>query len=85
MTKAVSIQTLKAQFQQVTDENDPLFDQFAADPRKGVQALIQKTQHHLAQIANEKRAFQERFFMKTKHGNVARSGLLVLMKWVVDR
>lgn len=66
MTKPVSIQTLKTQFQQVTDENDPLFDQFAADPRKGVQALIQKTRHHLAQIASEKRAFQERFFYENE-------------------
>ncbi|GAX07918.1 ribonuclease HII [Secundilactobacillus silagincola] len=62
MPKAPSIRELKQLFDQITDENDSLFTEYADDPRAGVQKLMATTQHRLAKLISEKRAFEQRFF-----------------------
>nr|WP_246147454.1 ribonuclease HII [Secundilactobacillus folii] len=62
MSKAPSISTLRQAFKMVTSTNDSLFNQYADDPRVGVQRLIQATHQRLAKLAVEKRAFKQRFF-----------------------
>ena len=62
MPKSPSIRQLTELFKQITDEHDPLLTEYAADPRTGVQKLMATTQHRLAKLALEKRAFEQRFF-----------------------
>ncbi|GAX02861.1 ribonuclease HII [Secundilactobacillus pentosiphilus] len=62
MSKSPAIRELKALFSQVTDEKDPLFTEYADDPRAGVQQLMTTARHRLTKLASEKRAFEQRFF-----------------------
>lgn len=62
MTKPVSIKELTAQFHAITTLDDPLLETYATDSRQGVQKLLATTRKRLTKLAEQKRAFAERFF-----------------------
>ena len=67
MSKPLSIRELTRLFHGITAETDSLFQEYADDPREGVQKLMQTTRHRLAKLTEEKRAFEQRFFYERKY------------------
>jgi len=67
MSKPLSIRELTRLFHGITAETDSLFQEYADDPRAGVQKLMQTTHHRLAKLIEEKRAFEQRFFYERKY------------------
>ncbi len=63
MTKPVSIKELTAQFHAITALDDPLLEAYMTDSRQGVQKLLATTRKRLTKLAEQKRAFAERFFL----------------------
>lgn len=61
MTKKLTVKDIRGLFEQVTSADDPLFRQFAEDPRSGVQKIIQQTQRRLVKAAKAQAAFHQRF------------------------
>ncbi len=65
MKQTITIKTLKAQLAKVTQDSDPLFEQFQNDSRIGVQALLKQTHRHLHQHQLAMVKFQQR--LKLEH------------------